>query len=332
LKESLIQVHELKVQFHSTKGLVSVLVPNKGARIRAVDGVTFEIRHGEIFCLAGESGSGKTTTAKALLGLTPITEGEVLFDGTDLASIDNNQLRHLRREMQMVYQDPYESLNPRMRIRDIVAEPLRIHHLTRDKHDEIEKINTALVSVGLTPPATFADRFPHELSGGQRQRVAIAASTVIRPKFIVADEPVSMLDVSVRSGILNLMLRLRDELNLTYLFITHDLALARSISDRIAVMYLGKIVEVGPKDAVTDSPAHPYTQALLTAVPEPDPRTRRSTIPISGETPKATDIPSGCRFRTRCPKAFDRCQKEEPRMIEVGSDHYAACHLIEDPK
>jgi len=330
LKESLIQARDLKVQFHSTKGLASVLFPSKGALIRAVDGVTFEVRHREIFCLAGESGSGKTTTAKAVLGLTPIAEGKVLFDGTDLSSIDNNQWRRLRRDMQMVYQDPYESLNPRMRIRDTVAEPLRVHHLTRDKQDETEKINTALVSVGLTPPETFADRFPHELSGGQRQRVAIAAATVIRPKFIVADEPVSMLDVSVRSGILNLMFRLRDELNLTYLFITHDLALARSISDRIAIMYLGKIVEVGPKDDVTDFPAHPYTQALLAAVPEPDPKTRRSTIPISGETPKASDIPSGCRFRTRCPKAFDKCQQEEPQMIEVRPDHFAACHLIQE--
>jgi oligopeptide/dipeptide ABC transporter ATP-binding protein len=325
-----VDVRELKVCFQAAKGLVSTLLPNRGEYIHAVDGVTFEIQSGEIFCLAGESGCGKTTTAKAVLGLVPITEGEVQFDGTSLSSLDKNKLRHLRREMQMVYQDPYESLNPRMRIRDIVAEPLRIHHLTRDKDDEVEKVNSALVSVGLTPPEAFADRYPHELSGGQRQRVAIASATVIRPKFIVADEPVSMLDVSVRSGILSLMFRLRDELNLTYLFITHDLALARNISDRIAIMYLGKIVEVGPKDAVIDLPAHPYTQALLTAVPEPNPRTRRSTIPISGETPKPTNIPSGCRFRTRCPKVFPKCQQEEPRMISVGTGHYAACHLIQD--
>jgi oligopeptide/dipeptide ABC transporter ATP-binding protein len=330
LKETLVDVRELKVWFQATKGLVSILLPNRGAYIHAVDGVTFEIQKREIFCLAGESGCGKTTTAKAALGLVPITSGEVQFDGTALSSLDNNKLRHLRREMQMVYQDPYESLNPRMRIRDIVAEPLRIHHLTRDKHDEAEKINSALVSVGLTPPEAFADRFPHELSGGQRQRVAIASAIVINPKFIVADEPVSMLDVSVRSGILNLMFRLRDELNLTYLFITHDLALARNISDRIAIMYLGKIVEVGPKDAVTDLPTHPYTQALLTAVPEPNPKTRRSAIPISGETPKATNIPSGCRFRTRCPKAFDKCHQEEPRMVQVGIGHYSACHLNHD--
>ena len=244
--------------------------------------------------------------------------------------MDKSALRLLRREMQLVYQDPYESLNPRMRAHDIVAEPLRVHHLARDKNDELEKVSWALDSVGLTPPEAFMERYPHELSGGQRQRVAIASAIIIKPKFIMADEPVSMLDVSVRSGILNLMLGLQKELNLTYLFITHDLALARSLCDRIAVMYLGKIVEVGPKDAVIDSPAHPYTEALVSAVPEPDPKAVRSPVPLIGEPPNPANIPAGCRFRSRCPKAFDRCREEEPVLVRVGDRHYAACHLTHD--
>jgi oligopeptide/dipeptide ABC transporter ATP-binding protein len=219
-------------------------------------------------------------------------------------------------------------LNPRMRGRNIIAEPLRIHHLTTDKQDELEKVNSVLESVGLTPPETFVERYPHELSGGQRQRVAIASAIAIKPKLIVADEPVSMLDVSVRSGILSLMFSLREDLKLTYLFITHDLALARNISVRIAVMYLGKIVEIGPKDDVIDSPAHPYTQALVAAVPEPNPRATRTPILITGEAVTAANITSGCRFRTRCPKAFDRCTIEEPALTKVGNEHYAACHLV----
>jgi peptide/nickel transport system ATP-binding protein len=325
-KDTLINAQNLKKWFAIRTGFFRSLISSRQLFVRAVDGISFNIRKGEIFGLAGESGSGKTTTGRLLLKLVEPTGGKIFFEGEDITSLGGKQLKPLRRRMQVVFQDPYESLNARMTIQSIVEEPLVVQGLVGS--DMQERVKTVLEDVQLTPPEEFLFRFPHELSGGQRQRVALARALVLQPEFIVADEPVSMLDVSIRAEILNLLVDLRDKYGTSFLYITHDLALARHICDRLAVMYLGKIVEMGDVDDVALQPLHPYTNALISAVPVPDPTSKRVEITLKGEIPSPINPPSGCRFHTRCPLYIgDICRTKEPQLIEVEKGHYVACHL-----
>jgi peptide/nickel transport system ATP-binding protein len=301
------------------------------AVVRAVDGVDLSLERGEIVALVGESGSGKTTTGRALVRLAPITDGAVLLDGRDVTRITGRALRDYRRRVQIIFQDPYESLDPRRTVADQVAEPLVVQGVG-DRSERAERVARALEDAGLRPASAFLDRYPHELSGGQRQRVAIACAMVLGPDVLVADEPVSMLDVSLRSGILRVMLDLRERRGVGILFITHDLSLAWLLADRIAVMYLGRVMEIGPAERLVADPRHPYTRALLSIMPSPDPARRRARQILVGETPDAARVPAGCRFHTRCPVAFDRCRVEEPPSLEVGAEHVAACWLAEDPR
>jgi oligopeptide/dipeptide ABC transporter ATP-binding protein len=293
---------------------------------RAVDGISFELGKGEILCLVGESGSGKTTTGRAILKLIEPSGGSIFFEGQDLAKLGRQELKRLRRRIQMIFQDPFESLNPRKTVAYTVGEPLQVNHITLGRDERQKQVREALESVELVPPEDYMNRHPHELSGGQRQRISIAAALVLEPALIVADEPVSMLDVSVRAGILNLMLHLRDSHGIAYLFITHDLTIAYHIADRIAIMYLGKIVEIGKADTVITRPTHPYTQALLRAAPVTQPKLRRKKKIPRGEIPNPAEIPSGCRFHPRCPLADARCKSEEPELVEVEDGHFVACH------
>jgi peptide/nickel transport system ATP-binding protein len=295
-----------------------------------VDGVDLELRRGEIVALVGESGSGKTTTGRALVRLAPITGGRLLLDDRDVTHLGGRALRDYRRRVQIIFQDPYESLDPRRSVGDQVSEPLAVQGIG-DAAERRKRVDRALEDAGLRPAASFRDRFPHELSGGQRQRVAIATAMVLEPDVLVADEPVSMLDVSIRSGILRVMLDLRRERGVGILFITHDLSLAWLIADRIAVMYLGRIAEIGPAEQLVADPRHPYTRALLSVMPSPDPAHRRPRQILAGEAPDASRIPPGCRFHTRCPLAFDRCRVEDPPVTEVGPDHAATCWLATEP-
>jgi len=319
--QPLLDVHDLKVWFPVRKSLLS----KTRAYIRAVDGVSFDVKYREIFCLVGESGCGKTTVANTLLGLVKATSGYAVLNDMDLLKLTKEQRRQFRRIAQMVFQDPYESLNPHMTVFEIIAEPLEVNRLAANQNEIESRVTESLEAVGLTPPQVFLDHYPHQLSGGQRQRVAIAAALVMRPALIVADEPVSMLDISIRAGILKLMLDLRNEFNLTYLFITHDLATARNFVDRVAVMYLGRIVEVGDTKSVIETPFHPYTKALISVVPVPDPKTKRQKTLLAGEIPSPVEIPSGCRFHTRCPVVRETCSKQEPEFQELGAGHYVAC-------
>ncbi len=323
-KEPLVKVIDLKKWFPVRKGIGFL---GKREYVRAVDGVTFHINEGEVFGLAGESGCGKTTTGRTILRLVEPTNGEVYFDGQNIFEKEEEELRKLRKKMQIIFQDPYESLSPRMTIFDIISEPIRVHKLVQSYEEQIELVSRSLERVELVPPEEFLHRYPHELSGGQRQRVAIARTLVLNPKFIVADEPVSMLDVSIRAGILKLMLKLRDEMGISYLFITHDLATARHVCDRLAIMYLGKIVEMGSVEDLVKKPIHPYTEALLAAVPVPDPTAERIKVIISGEVPSSVNPPSGCRFHPRCPYAKDICREKEPELTEIGDGRSVACHL-----
>ncbi len=328
-----LDVINLKKWFPLRRGLREIIGRKPRRFVKAVDGVSFQIRKGEIFALAGESGCGKSTTGRTVLRLLEPTEGTVKFMGKDVMSLSREEIKtFLRRKAQIIFQDPYESLSPRMTVEDIIGEPLEVHGLVNSKEERKDIVSRYLEEVGLSPPEDFIFRYPHELSGGQRQRVAVARALVLEPEFIVADEPVSMLDMSIRASILNLLLDLREKRGLAFLFITHDLSVAKYIADRLAIMYLGKIVEMGKATDVIDNPQHPYTKALISAVPVPDPRHKIGEIPIKGEVPSPIDIPPGCRFHPRCLYAFEPCDKEEPKMKEVEPGHFVACHLYDEVK
>jgi oligopeptide transport system ATP-binding protein len=320
---SLVEVEDLYKYFPIHAGLLSRHV----ADVKAVDGVSFSIERGETLGLVGESGSGKTTIGRLLLRLLPETKGSIRFEGQDVIGMNAGELRKLRRDVQIIFQDPFASLNPRMTVGEIVAEPIRIHGLAHGKDVEA-RVQDLIKRVGLRP--YHVNRYPHEFSGGQRQRIGIARALAVDPKFIVCDEPVSALDVSIQAQVINLLEDLQEQFKLTYLFIAHDLSVVRHISDRVAVMYVGKIVERAPSDAMYVNPLHPYTQALLSAIPIPDPQAerRRKRIVLAGDIPSPVSPPSGCRFHTRCPIAFEPCAVEEPPLVEYSAGHYAACHWV----
>jgi oligopeptide transport system ATP-binding protein len=322
--EPILRVEDLKVHFPVTKGII---FQRQVATVKAVDGVSFTIRRGETLGLVGESGSGKSTTGLAVLRMLTPTAGRIVFEGQDIAPHRGAELLAVRRRMQMVYQDPYGSLNPRMTIRSIVGEPLAVHGLDTDRKAAREKIAELIASVGLLPD--MADRYPHEFSGGQRQRIGIARALALEPSLLIADEPVSALDVSIQAQVSNLFMDLQERLGLTYLFIAHDLAVVRHISTRIAVMYLGRLVEIADRDELYQNPLHPYTEALMAAVPVADPEVeaRRPRAVISGEVPSALRPPPGCAFHTRCPRVMARCKTEQPQLREVTPGRAVACHL-----
>jgi len=319
----LLQVKNLVKHFHLGGGLFG----GRAGLVRAVDGVSFEIRRGETLGLVGESGCGKTTTGRCILQLERPTSGQVLFEGRDLATLDEDALRPIRRKMQVIFQDPYSSLNPRMTVGQIIAEPLAVHGIVADRAERARRVRELLSHVGLLPQ--HVHRYPHQLSGGQRQRVGIARALAVEPSLIVCDEPVSALDVSIQAQIINLLEDLQAQFGLTYLFVAHDLSVVRHISDRVAVMYLGKIVEITDRKSLYDSPLHPYTKALLSAVPIPDPalEARRERVVLGGEVPSPLSPPPGCVFHPRCPIAIDRCRGEVPDLREIRPAHRAACLL-----
>lgn len=322
--KALVQVRGLKKYFPITQG---ILIQRKVADVKAVDGLDFEIERGETLGLVGESGCGKSTTGRSILQLYRPTAGEVLFEGKDLAKLQGEDLRKMRRNMQMIFQDPYASLNPRMTVGDIIGEPLEVHNIAKGKEKK-ERVQELLQIVGLNP--YFVNRYPHEFSGGQRQRIGVARALAVQPDFIVCDEPISALDVSIQAQIINLLEELQTKFNLTYLFIAHDLSVVRHISDRVAVMYLGKIVELTDRYALYNNPLHPYTKALLSAVPIPDPNIeeKRERIILVGDVPSPVNPPQGCRFHTRCPLAIDICKRVDPEFRDVGANHRVACHVV----
>jgi peptide/nickel transport system ATP-binding protein len=327
--ELLFEAIGLKKWFPVEHGLARLFTPEADRRyVRAVDGVSFGIRKGEIFGLIGESGCGKTTTGKLIMKLLQPSSGKLLFKGRDVTEVAGEDLEAYRRQVQMVFQDPYASMNPRFRIKGVLEEPLQVHKIAPDRKEREELVRKALREVKLVPEDEYMARFPHMLSGGQRQRVATARTLILSPSMLVADEPVSMIDLSTRAEILHMMKEVQRELGLTYLYITHDLSTARYFTDRIAVMYLGRIVEMGQPDAIIDKPLHPYTKALINAVPEPESGrvNQQRTLAISGEIPNAANVPPGCRFHTRCPYAVDACKAEpEPELEDAGEGHMVAC-------
>ena len=323
----ILSVENLVKYFPLRRGLVQSLRGGEEQVVKALDGVSFNIRKGELFGVVGESGCGKTTMGRTVLRLLEPTDGTITFEDTDVTSLNPEELKKLRRRMQIIFQDPYESMNPRLDVSRIIAEPLRIQGMVRNSHDALPYIERALEDVEMTPPEEYFYRYPHELSGGQRQRIAVARALALDPEFIVADEPVSMLDVSIRGEILNLMLNLSRERGVTFLYITHDLATARHICDRIAVMYLGKMVEEGPTDSLIKHPLHPYTRALIGAVFVPDPKKKGFGRVLSGEVPNPVNPPSGCRLHPRCPVAKDICKEVEPQPVEAEGNHMVACHF-----
>ena len=322
----LLEVKNLQMYFPVTSGII---FQRKVADVKAVDGISFTIQEGETLGLVGESGCGKTTTGRCILQLYRPTGGDVIFKGTRLNDIDGKELRAMRRDMQVIFQDPYGSLNPRMTCGDIVGEPLQVHKLTSNKGEYRDRISELLQTVGLNP--YMADRYPHEFSGGQRQRIGIARALAVKPSFIVCDEPVSALDVSIQAQVINLLEDLQDQFGLTYLFIAHDLSVVRHISDRVAVMYLGHIVEIADRIELYENPLHPYTKALLSAIPIPDPiiEAQRERIILTGDVPSPMNPPQGCVFHTRCPIAIEDCQLGMPEMREVTKDHFVACIRVE---
>ncbi len=323
--KKLIEVENLTKHFPVLGGVFSRPI----GWVKAVDGISFHIFEGETFGLVGESGSGKTTAGKTIIRLMDATKGKIIFDGKDITKLPENQLRPIRREMQIIFQDPYGSLNPRMPIGEIIREPLIVHNIGSKKEQE-ERVVEIMKLVGLRPE--YLRRYPHEFSGGQRQRIGIARAIVLNPKFIVADEPVSALDASIQAQVLNLLLELQQKLALTYLLVAHNLAVVRHVSDRIGVMYLGKLLEVAETKELFSTPLHPYTQALLSAIPVPDPEIKKERILLQGDIPSPINPPSGCRFRTRCRFAKDICAEKEPPLADVGSAHYVACHFVKEGK
>ncbi|HBY99171.1 MAG: dipeptide ABC transporter ATP-binding protein [Ardenticatenaceae bacterium] len=324
-KDRLLRVEGLEMHFPITEGII---LQRQVGSVKAVDGITFDILRGETLGLVGESGCGKSTTGRAILQLYRPTDGHVYFDDTDLTTIGGEQLRRMRRRMQMIFQDPYASLNPRMTVGNIVAEPLMVHGLAKGKEAR-ERVEELLQVVGLNP--YFINRYPHEFSGGQRQRIGVARALAVNPDFIVCDEPISALDVSIAAQVINLLEDLQRQFGLTYLFIAHDLSVVRHISDRVAVMYLGKIVEIAERQELYENPLHPYTQALLSAVPIPDPEVeeKRTRIILEGDVPSPVNPPKGCHFHTRCPVVMDVCREEpEPPFKDAGGGHYVACHKV----
>ncbi|MEJ2733754.1 MAG: dipeptide ABC transporter ATP-binding protein [Anaerolineae bacterium] len=317
----IVRVRDLKMHFPITQGIV---IQRQVGAIKAVDGITFDIIRGETLGLVGESGCGKSTTGRAILQLYRPTAGEVYFEDQSLTAIKGERLRRMRRRMQMIFQDPYASLNPRMTVGDIIGEPLLVHGLAKSR-ERRERVQELLRVVGLNP--YFVNRYPHEFSGGQRQRIGVARALAVNPDFIICDEPISALDVSIQAQIINLLEDLQAEFNLTYLFIAHDLSVVRHISDRIAVMYLGKIMELTDRQELYDNPLHPYTQALLSAVPIPDPvvEEQRQRIILEGDVPSPANPPVGCNFNTRCPVVMDVCREQEPEFEDVGDGHWVAC-------
>lgn len=322
MSDTLLRVEDLKIYYP-----VAGSGFGKKEFVKAVDGVTFEVKKGEVFGIVGESGCGKSTLGRGVCKLENLTSGHVYLNGEDITEYNDRRMRSIRKKVQMVFQDPYASLNPRMSVFDIIAEPLLVHHLYQDKADLEKKVLDLLHRVGLDD--YHANRYPHEFSGGQRQRIGIARALAVEPSLIIADEPVSALDVSIQAQVLNLLNELKHDLDLTYIFVAHDLSVVEYISDRVGVMYLGNFVEVGEKEKIYSNPMHPYTQALLSAVSVPDPTAKRERILLEGSIPSAHKPPTGCKFHTRCPKCMECCKTQAPERYEVDDGHYVYCHLYD---
>ncbi|MFW6381022.1 MAG: ABC transporter ATP-binding protein [Bacillota bacterium] len=322
-EEKLLEIRNLKKYFPVKKGVFRRTV----GYVKAVDNISFTINKGETLGLVGESGCGKSTAGRTILRLLEATSGNIFFEGKNLLEMDKKELRSMRKEMQIIFQDPYASLNPRMTVADIVGEPLEIHNLVNNKKEQEARVRDLLSRVGLGPE--YLRRYPHEFSGGQRQRIGVARALAVDPKLIIADEPVSALDVSIQAQVINLLQDLQQDFDLTYLFIAHDLSLVKHISDRVAVMYLGKLVEVASKKELFNNPLHPYTRSLLSAIPVADPTFDKERIILKGDVPSPVDPPSGCRFHPRCPEAMDICSQQEPEFKEYDQEHFAACHLLD---